>query len=65
MIGIDVYDAIVAAGFGVALNVGMAASAIYFRQRIRSGSSDGRRADPAGSRLDEWMGSTGRVSNTL
>lgn len=65
MIGIDVYDAIIAAGFGVALNVGVTASAIYLRQRMPSRSHDGRGADPAGSRLDNWMASTGRVSNTL
>jgi hypothetical protein len=65
MIGIDVYDAIVAAGFGVALNVGVTASAIYLRQRRPKRSRDGRGPDAAGSQLDEWMGSTGRVSNTL
>jgi hypothetical protein len=65
MIGIDVYDAIVAAGFGVALNVGVTASAIYLRQRMPSQSRDGRGADPTGSQLDDWMGSTGRVSNSL
>ena len=65
MIGIDVYDAIVAAGFGVALNVGVTASAIYLRRRMPTGSHGERGAEPAGSRLDKWMGSTGRVSNTL
>jgi hypothetical protein len=65
MIGIDVYDAIVAAGFGVALNVGVTASAIYLRRRMPSRSHDERGGDPAGSRLDNWMRSTGRVSNTL
>jgi hypothetical protein len=61
MIGIDVYDAIVAAGFGVALNVGVTASALYLRQRRRSQSRDERGADPAGSPVDDWMGSTGNA----
>ncbi len=65
MIGIDVYDAIVAAGFGVALNVGVTASAIYLRQRTPSQSRDVRGADPTPSRLDNWTVSTGRVSNAL
>jgi hypothetical protein len=65
MIGIDVYDAIVAAGFGVALNLGVTASAIYLRQRRQSQSRDARGADAAGSRLDEWMAPAGRVPNTL
>jgi hypothetical protein len=56
MIGIDVYDAIVAAGFGVALNVGVTASAIYLRQRTPSQSCDVRGADPTPSRLDGWTG---------
>jgi hypothetical protein len=65
MIGIDVYDAIVAAGFGVALNLGVTASAIYLRQRRLSQSRDARGADATGSRLDEWMTPAGRVPNTL
>ncbi len=65
MIGIDVYDAIVAAGFGVALNLGVTASAIYLRQRGPRQSRDARGADPTGSQLDEWMAPAGRVPNTL
>jgi hypothetical protein len=61
MIGIDVYDAIIAAGFGVALNLGVTASALYLRRRRPTPSRDGRGADAAGSRLDDWMGSTGNA----
>jgi hypothetical protein len=61
MIGIDVYDAIAAAGFGVALNVGVTASAVYLRQRRLRQIRDGRGADSTGTPLDDWLRSTGNA----